>query len=95
MSYDRFFELLQMLITMTDPGDKEAVQDAKAILEHLLQLGGNSGMMDEYTIQSIRGAYRDFEALLHRKSDFAGIPGDGEGNKVRRRRLSMAVYPHC
>ncbi len=95
MSYDRFIELLQMLITMTDPEYEESVQNAKAVLKHLGRLGKTSGMMDAYTFRCIHGAYNEFESLLRHRVEFAGVPGDTEGNMAKRRRLSLAVYPHC
>ena len=95
MSYERFIELLQMLITMTDPQNEEQVLNAKNILKNLLELAEDSGMADAQTIRVMHEAYVEFNLFLHRKADFAGKPGDVMGNKAKRNRLAMMLRPGC
>lgn len=95
MSFDRFVELLQQLITMTDPRDQEDVLNARNILKNLLELASRSEMADALTIRTMDRAYMTFTGLLHSKEDFAGKPGDVAGNKAKRNRLAMLIRPGC
>ena len=95
MSRERFMQLLQELITMTDPDNAQDVEDAKEILKRLLRLAQSSEKADAYTIRSISGSCTVFEMLLRNKDHFAGIPGDDDGNRIKRKRLWNAIYPYC
>ena len=88
-------ELLQHLITMTDPADEQEVKSAENILVNLLLLAGKSGMADRKTIVAMRLACEDYQLLLRRKGDFAGEPGDYYTNRVKRQRLAMMLRPNC
>ena len=95
MSFDRFIELLQMLITMTDPDNKEEVLNAQNILKNLIELAKSSKMVDIETFRTMNMARQEFEFLLHRKGDFAGKPGDIAVNRAKRNRLAMTIRPGC
>ena len=95
MSFQRFIELLQMLITMTDPENEDDVLNARNILKNLLELAESSGKADPKTIRSMLIANHEFTAMLHSKEDFAGVPGDISANKAKRQRLAMMVRPGC
>lgn len=95
MSFERFIELLQMLITMTDPENEDEVLNAKNILKNLQELAESSGKADSRTIRSMQIAYRQFTAMLHSKKDFAGVPGEISANKAKRQRLAMMIRPGC
>ena len=95
MSFDRFIELLQQLITMTDPEVKERVWYAENILDNLLRLADESGMADLRTVSAMKLASANFTRFLRNKEDFAGRPGDYSGNQAKRRRLAMMLRPSC
>ena len=95
MSFDRFIELLQQLITMTDPDDFGEVLNAMNILKNLLELARSSELADALTIRAMHLGYAQFRGLLHSKDDFAGKPGDYSGNKAKRNRLAMLLKPGC
>lgn len=95
MSFDRFVELLQQLITMTDPNNFTEVLNAMNILKNLQELARRSGMADELTIRAMDLGYFNFRAFLRSKDDYAGKPGDTAGNKAKRNRLAMLLNPHC
>lgn len=95
MSIDRFIELLQALITMTDPNNEDQVMNARNILKNLLELAGSSGMADRETERAMLLALRSFTHILHTKEDFAGTPGDVYGNRTKRLRLKMMLRPNC
>lgn len=95
MSFERFVELLQQLITMTNPNSEEQVLNAKNILKNLMELAYSSNMADEKTILAIRDGYYDFTMLLDSKESFAGKPRDFSGNQAKRNRLAMMLLPHC
>ena len=54
MSFERFIELLQMLITMTDPENEDELLNAKNILKNLQELAKSSGKADSRTIRSMQ-----------------------------------------
>lgn len=95
MSFERFIELLQMLITMTDPENEDELLNAKNILKNLQELAKSSGKADSRTIRSMQIAYHQFTAMLHSKEDFAGVPGEISANKAKRQRLAMMIRPGC
>ncbi len=95
MSFERFLELLQALVTMTNPNDEEQVLNAKNILRNLLELADRSHMADRITLDTMEQAYHKFTFLLRHREDFAGKPGDYMANQAKRQRLAMMVRPGC
>ncbi len=95
MSFDRYIELLQQLITMTDPDNEDQVLYAKNILINLLELAQSSKMVDSITYRTMVSGRDSFTNLLRSKKDFAGKRGDIAGNQAKRRRLAMILRPGC
>ncbi len=95
MTFERFIELLQQLITMTDPKNEEQVLNAKNILKNLMELAHSSEMADAVTIRAMHQGYSEFAMLLRSKESFAGKRGDFSGNQAKRNRLAMMLRPHC
>ncbi len=95
MSFERYIELLQMLITMTDPDDSNEVLCAMNILKNLLELARSSEKANAITIRAMAQGFNGFTRLLRSKDDFAGEPGDYTGNQAKRQRLAMILKPHC
>ena len=95
MSFERYIELLQMLITMTDPDDPNEVLCAMNILKNLLELARSSEKADAVTIRTMSEGFHGFNGLLRHKDNFAGEPGDYSGNQAKRQRLAMILRPHC
>ena len=95
MSAERYIELLQMLITMTDPRNQEEVLHATNILKELLELAKSSGKVKGFTLHMMHQGYFEFPFLLDRKEEFAGKPGDYDTNRAKRQRLAMLLRPGC
>lgn len=95
MSLERYIELLQAIITMTDPENEEQMLNAKNILKNLLELAKSSGMTVGPTMRAMTQGYYEFSMIMHHREDFAGKPGDYAGNQAKRHRLEMVVGPHC
>ena len=95
MSLERYIELLQAIITMTDPKNEEQMLNAKNILKNLLELARSSGMAGGPTMRAMTEGYHEFSMIMRHKQDFAGKPGDYAGNQAKRQRLAMMVAPHC
>ena len=95
MSFERYIELLQQLITMTNPDNEEEVLCARNIMKNLLELARSSKMADAITLRTMMLAYSKFTLLLRHKDDFAGKPGDIFGNRNKRNQLAMMVRPGC
>lgn len=95
MRFERFIELLQALITMTNPNNEEEILNARNILKNLLELARSSQMVDPLTLRTMMQAYQEFTYLLRHREDFAGKPGDVAANQAKRHRLAMVVRPGC
>ncbi len=95
MSFDRFIELLQALVTMTNPNNEEQVLHAENILGSLLELADSSQMADPITLRTMMQAYHEFTFLLRHREDFAGKPGDIAANRAKRQRLAMMIRSSC
>ena len=95
MRYERYIELMQQLITMTDPDDEEEVLCAKNILKNLLELTRRSKKATPQTLQAMLIGYAEFSRILQMKEDFAGVPGDIAGNLAKRKRLTTVIRPGC
>ena len=95
MSLERYIQLLQQLLTMTDPANEEEVLCAKNVLKNLLELARESRKADRVVLRSMETGYDIFSNLLRRRMDFAGEPGDVIGNQKKRQRLAMMVMPGC
>lgn len=95
MSYERFIELLQQILTMVDPADKEQVKYAKEVLKNLRDLAIASDKADGGVLRAMTIAYHEFEFILPHRNEFAGTPGDITGNRIKRQRLAMMVRPTC
>ena len=95
MSFERYIELLQALLTMTNPDNEEEVLNARNILKNLLELSRSSQMADPLTLRAMTMAYHQFTVLLRHREDFAGKPGDIAANRAKRQRLAMMVRPGC
>ena len=95
MSIEKFLEVLQALITMTNPENEDEVLNARNILKNLFELARSSGMAHTITIRYMRSGYEEFTALLRHREDFAGHPGDFAGNEAKRQRIKIMLNPHC
>ena len=95
MSFERFVELFQMLITMTDPDNQDEVLNALNILKNLMELARSSGKVDRLAFDAMETGYHNFRNFLKSRDDFAGKPGDYKGNQIKRQRLAMVLRPHC
>ena len=95
MSFERYIELLQQLITMVEPENEEQVLNAKNILKNLMELADSSEMRDDLTRYAMKVGYREFVHLCYYKPNFAGKPGDTEGNRAKRQRLAVMLRPGC
>ena len=95
MSKDLFLRLLQSLITITDPLDQRHVELVKSIINNLFDLCRETGKCDAYTLRLIHSAYCNYQGLVDNKDSFAGNPGNFINNDNKRKRLEMALYPHC
>ena len=95
MSLERYLELLQAIITMTNPENEEQMLNAKNILKNLLELADSSEMTDGPTMRAMTQGYDEFSMIMRHREDFAGRPGDFAGNTAKRHRLEMMVGPHC
>lgn len=95
MNFDRFVELMQDLITMTNPGNGKGMIYAQNILVNLIELACSSQMVDELTLRAMGDGLHDFPSLMHEKEDFAVKPGDVEGNMARLKELALMLQPGC
>lgn len=95
ISLDRFIELLQALITMTDPEDMDEMKYAKEVLRNLNRLAGSSMKVTREVLRTMMAAYAQFDMLMQHKSEFAGRPGDYAANDAKRHRLAMTIRPGC
>jgi len=95
MSLERYIELLQAIITMTNPENEEQMLNARNILKNLLELARSSGMAAGPTMRAMTEGYHGFSMIMRHRADFAGKPGDYAGNQAKRHRLEMVIGPHC
>jgi len=95
MSLERYIELLQAIITMTDPENEEQMLNARNILKNLLELARSSGMAGGPTMRAMTEGYHGFSMIMRHRENFAGKPGDYAGNQAKRHRLEMVIVPHC
>jgi len=95
MSLERYIELLQAIITMTNPENEEQMLNARNILKNLLELARSSGMAGGPTMRAMTEGYHGFSMIMRHRENFAGKPGDYAGNQAKRHRLEMVIVPHC
>lgn len=95
MSFEKYIELMQILITMTNPKNEDDVLYARNILRNLQDLARSSQKVDAVTFRTMVLGEQSFTSLLRRKDDFAGKPGDYAGNHAKRLRLAMLLRPTC
>ena len=95
MSLDRFVELLQALITMTNPNNEDQMFYARNILKNLMELARDSEKADALAIRAMARSFCEFSDIMRFKDDFAGKPGDYAGNNAKRQRLKYMFLPHC
>ena len=95
MSEDQFLKLLQSMITMAIPSEVSSRMHVKAALINLYALAYDSGKCNALTFRMMRQAIDFSDRLISMQNDFAGVPGDYEGNKAKRDRLRMKLMPHC
>ena len=95
MSEKRFLQTLQALLTMVDPDSPTSVACVKATLENLLALATESGKADRLTVRTITTALNNIGFLIDQRDDFAGKPGDYQGNTAKQHRLAQMLEPHC
>lgn len=91
MSFERFIQLLQMLITMTNPYNEEEILNARNILKNLLELARSSGTADPRTIRAMSQGYHQYIYLLGHRNEIARRPDDTAENRARRRYLAMML----
>lgn len=96
MSTDLFLRLLQTLITLVqDPKDEESVELAEAVLKYAWKLVERDGRYGRVLYTLMTNAISQFRMLLDNRDSYAGVPGANMSNEMKRRRLQMALYPHC
>ena len=95
MTIDNFLSFLQQLLTMVDPQNEESIRLGRDALESIVELARSSGKVEPYTLHAMFYAEHDFEVLVRHADEFIGVPGRFELNAKRRRRLRMALQPHC
>ncbi len=96
MSIDLFLRLLQTLITLVqDPNDEESVEMAEAVLKYAWKLVERDGRYGRGLYILMTNAIRQFRMLLDHRDSYAGVPGANLNNQMKRRRLEMALNPHC
>ena len=93
MSFEMFVRLLQSLITMAD--SPENVEKAFKILDMLDDMCETTNKVDGRTAYAIHVAADSFNFFVSQRSEFAGIPGDVNTNRKKRRRLAMYLMPSC
>lgn len=95
MSLDNFISYLQQILSMINPKDKYSVALGKSALSTTIALAISSEKVDPLTHRTMMRAEDQFEFLAQSAKDFAGKPGDFDGNEKRRRRLLMSITPSC
>ena len=95
MSLNNFLSYLQQLLSMVDPANKYSVALAQAALDATVKLVRASGKADAVTMRTMVNAQREFRYLASHRDEFAGIPGDYNGNEQKRRRLGLMLQPGC
>ena len=95
MTIDNFLSFLQQLLTMVDPQNEESIRLGRDALRSTVQLAISSHKVDAYTLRAMLIAKHNYERLVIHADEFTGIPGEYELNEKRRRRLRMAIEPHC
>ena len=95
MSFDNFMSFLQQLLTMVDPRDEYSIALGKSILESTVALAHASGKVDRITFRTMDRAIHLFDALVRHAYEYAGKPGDFQGNEQKRHKLSMILGPGC
>ena len=95
MSEKRFIQTLQALLTMVDPESPASIACVKTTLENLLALARESGKADGLTVRVIWSAVGNIDHLICHRDDFAGKPGDRQGNTAKQHRLAQVLEPHC
>ena len=95
MNFDRYVELMQQLITMTDIDNEEEMLCARNILKNLMELARSSQKVNPMTMRAMVEGYHEFSMFMRMKDEFAGKPGDVEGNMAKRKRLAMTLRPGC
>lgn len=78
---------------MTDPNNAAEMLNAKSVLKNLYELAESSGMADAETMRGMSAGLHEFSAILRRKNDFAGIPGQAVRNEAKRSRLALLICP--
>lgn len=95
MSEKRFIQILQALLTMVNPKSHESIACVKATIEGILALAMESSKADRLTVRMIRMATHEIDYLIYHRDDFAGKPGDCEGNTAKQHRLAQVLRPGC
>lgn len=95
MSFDNFLSYLQQLLTMVEPENLYSVALAKGALSQTVALARISSKTDSVTYRTMLMAERQFEYLAEHRADFAGVPGEYDRNKIKRRRLGLILRPGC
>ena len=88
-------KLLQQLLTMVDKESHTSIRCAKNALENIYALARESGKSDAMTIRMMDRSIHLFERMVAYKEDFAGVPGDYNGNAAKRHHLEMMIRPGC
>lgn len=95
MSENRFLQLLQELLTMVDPDNLDSINKARGVISSILALAEESEKAHPYTIHLMKSAEVCFLRLVRHKDEFAGCPGDYQGNIDKQLRLRLMLQPHC
>lgn len=95
MSEKNFLSYLQQLLSMVDPEDKYSIALAQMALDATVELARGSGKANPVTLRMMIAAKGMFRRLVAHRDDYAGVPGEYETNKQKRRRLAMMFQPGC
>ncbi len=95
MSEGRFIQLLQALLTMVDPSSPTSVACVKNTLENVFALARESHKVDAITLRVMAEAIALSSHLINNRDDFAGKPGDHQGNYAKQQRLVQMLRPSC
>ena len=73
MSLERYIELLQAIITMTNPENEEQMLNAKNILKNLLELARSSGMTVGPTMRAMTQGYYEFSMIMRNRYGYLAV----------------------
>ena len=95
MSEKLFLQTLQALLTMVDCSSPTSIACVKATLQNLFALAEESKKAEAITLRMMMAANQSIDYLIYHNDDFAGKPGDYNGNVAKQHRLAQMLRPNC